>query len=210
MAMGERTPLALIDPPASGRMAVGEALTNHAAAAVGDLGNVKLSANWMAAAGDPGEDAALYDTVRAVALELCPALGISIPVGKDSLSMRTTWREGDDDKAVTAPVSLIVTAFARIEDARRVLTPQLRLDTGETLLLLLDLATGAIAWRLGAGASLRAAWQRRPRSRRCGWFRPVLQRMRPCTRKEAARVSRSPDGGCSLHSLRWRCRAAGW
>jgi phosphoribosylformylglycinamidine synthase len=99
MAMGERTPLALIDPPASGRMAVGEALTNLAAAAVGDLGNVKLSANWMAAAGHAGEDAALYDTVRAVALELCPALGISIPVGKDSLSMRTTWREGDDDKA---------------------------------------------------------------------------------------------------------------
>ena len=142
MAMGERTPLALIDPPASGRMAVGEALTNLAAAAVGDLGNVKLSANWMAAAGHPGEDAALYDTVRAVALELCPALGISIPVGKDSLSMRTTWRDGDVDKAVTAPVSLIVTAFARTEDARRVLTPQLRLDTGETLLLLVDLANG--------------------------------------------------------------------
>ena len=150
MAMGERTPLALIDPPASGRMAVGEALTNLAAAAVGDLGNVKLSANWMAAAGHPGEDAALYDTVRAVALELCPALGISIPVGKDSLSMRTTWREGDDDKAVTAPVSLIVTAFARIDDARRVLTPQLRLDTGETLLLLVDLANGRN--RLGGSA----------------------------------------------------------
>ena len=142
MALGERTPLALIDAPASGRMAVGEALTNLAAAAVGDLGNVKLSANWMAAAGHLGEDAALYDTVRAVALELCPALGISIPVGKDSLSMRTTWRDGDVDKAVTAPVSLIVTAFARIEDARRVLTPQLQLDRGETLLLLVDLANG--------------------------------------------------------------------
>ncbi len=95
MAMGERSPLALINPAASGRMAVGEALTNLAAAAVGELRDVKLSANWMAAAGHAGEDAALYDTVRAVAMELCPALGISIPVGKDSLSMRTTWQEGD-------------------------------------------------------------------------------------------------------------------
>ena len=142
MAMGERSPLALIDAPASGRMAVGEALTNLAAAAVGALGDVKLSANWMAAAGHPGEDAALYDTVRAVALELCPALGIGIPVGKDSLSMRTTWSEGDADKAVTAPVSLIVTAFARIGDARQVSTPQLRLDRGDTILLLVDLGNG--------------------------------------------------------------------
>ena len=93
MAMGERTPLALIDAPASGRMAVGEALTNIAAACIGDIGNVKLSANWMAAAGHPGEDAALYDTVRAVALELCPALGISIPVGKDSMSMKVSWED---------------------------------------------------------------------------------------------------------------------
>ncbi len=142
IAIGERTPLALIDAPVSGRMAVGEALTNLAAAAVGKLGDVKLSANWMAAAGHPGEDAALYDTVRAVALELCPALGISIPVGKDSLSMRTTWREGSTEKAVTAPVSLIVTAFARIGDARRVSTPQLQLDRGDTILLLLDLGNG--------------------------------------------------------------------
>ncbi len=93
MAIGERTPLALIDAPASGRMAVGEAITNLAAARIARLADVKLSANWMAAAGHPGEDAALYDTVRAVALELCPALGIAIPVGKDSLSMRTTWRD---------------------------------------------------------------------------------------------------------------------
>jgi phosphoribosylformylglycinamidine synthase len=142
MAMGERSPLALINPAASGRMAVGEALTNLVAAAVGPLGEVKLSANWMAAAGHAGEDAALFDTVRAVAIDLCPALGLSIPVGKDSLSMRTTWQEGDAKKAVTAPVSLIVTAFARVEDARRVLTPQLQLDGDDTLLLLVDLGNG--------------------------------------------------------------------
>jgi phosphoribosylformylglycinamidine synthase len=141
MAMGERTPLALIDPAASGRMAVGEALTNLAAAGV-ELGAVKLSANWMAAASHPGEDAALYDTVHAVALELCPALGISIPVGKDSLSMRTGWREDGVEKSVTAPVSLIVSAFAPVTDARRVLTPQLALDRGETLLMLVDLGDG--------------------------------------------------------------------
>jgi len=142
MAMGERTPLALIDAPASGRMAIAEALTNLAAAGIERLSDVKLSANWMAAAGHPGEDAALYDTVHAVAMELCPALGVSIPVGKDSMSMRTAWREGDIDKAVTAPVSLIVSAFARVADARRVLTPQLRLDRGDTVLLLVDLGDG--------------------------------------------------------------------
>ena len=128
MAMGERTPLALIDAPASGRMAVGEAITNLAAAGIARLGDVKLSANWMAPAGHPGEDAALYDTVRAVAIEICSALGLSIPVGKDSMSMRTTWRDDGVDKAVTAPVSLIVSAFAPVADARRALTPQLRLD----------------------------------------------------------------------------------
>jgi phosphoribosylformylglycinamidine synthase len=142
MAMGERTPLALIDAPASGRMAIGEAITNLAAAGIGDCHEVKLSANWMAAAGHAGEDAALYDTVRAVALELCPALGVSIPVGKDSLSMRTAWREGDADRAVTAPVSLIISAFARVDDVRRMLTPQLHLDRGETVLLLVDLGDG--------------------------------------------------------------------
>ena len=141
MAIGERTPLALIDAPASGRMAIGEALTNIAAAAIGRLRDVKLSANWMAPAGHPGEDAALYDTVRAVALELCPALGVSIPVGKDSMSMRTAWREGDVDKAVTAPVSLVVSAFASIADARRILTPQLRPDLA-SVLLLVDLGNG--------------------------------------------------------------------
>jgi len=142
MAMGERTPIASIDAPASGRMAIAEALTNLAAAGIGRLSDIKLSANWMAAAGHPGEDAALYDTVHAVAMELCPALGISIPVGKDSMSMRTSWRDGGIDKAVTAPVSLIVTAFSRVADARRVLTPELRLDREQTMLLLVDIGDG--------------------------------------------------------------------
>ena len=126
MAIGERTPLALIDAAASGRMAVAEAITNIAAVGIARLSDIKLSANWMAPAGHPGEDAALYDVVRAVAMELCPALGIGIPVGKDSMSMRTTWRDDGRDKAVTAPVSLIVTAFAPVPDVRRALTPLLR------------------------------------------------------------------------------------
>src|SRR4029077_10494172 len=137
-AIGERAPLALIDGPASGRMAVGEALTNLAAARVGALDRVKLSANWMAAAGSPGEDAALFDTVRAVALDLCPALGVAIPVGKDSLSMRTAW----DGKEVVAPLSLTVSAFAAVQDARATWTPRLRPDAGETELLLIDLGGG--------------------------------------------------------------------
>jgi phosphoribosylformylglycinamidine synthase len=141
-AIGERAPLALIDGPASGRMAVGEALTNLAAACPGPLERVKLSANWMAAAGAPGEDAALYDTVRAVALELCPALGVAIPVGKDSLSMRTAWQEGGVAKEVIAPLSLVVTAFAAVPDARAALTPRLRTDAGDTELLLVDLGGG--------------------------------------------------------------------
>src|SRR5438309_6437861 len=138
MGIGERTPLALLDAPASGRMAVGEAITNIAAARIGALSQVKLSANWMAAAGYPGEDAALYDTVRAVALELCPALGVSIPVGKDSLSMQTSW----DGKQVVAPLSLIVSAFAPVEDARSTLTPELCTDAGDTELILIDLGRG--------------------------------------------------------------------
>jgi phosphoribosylformylglycinamidine synthase len=141
-AVGERTPLALIDGPASGRMAVGEALTNLAAACAGPLDRVKLSANWMAAAGAPGEDAALYDTVRAVALELSPALGVAIPVGKDSLSMRTAWQEGGVAKEVIAPLSLVVTAFSAVQDARATLTPRLRTDAGDTELLLIDLGGG--------------------------------------------------------------------
>jgi phosphoribosylformylglycinamidine synthase len=150
MAMGERTPLAVIDAAASGRMAVGEAITNILAAPINDISDIKLSANWMAACGQPGQDAALFDTVRAVGMELCPALGISIPVGKDSLSMRTTWKDGDDAKSIMSPVSLIVTAFAPVADVRRSLTPQLQTDQGETALILIDLGRGKN--RMGASA----------------------------------------------------------
>lgn len=144
MAMGERTPLAVIDAPASGRMAVGEAITNIAAAPVASLSQIKLSANWMAACGVAGEDARLFDTVKAVGMELCPALGISIPVGKDSLSMRTQWRDGEQPKEVVSPVSLIVSAFAPLDDVRRHLTPQLRnaADAGDTTLIAVDLGRG--------------------------------------------------------------------
>ncbi len=150
MAMGERTPLALVDAPASGRMAVGEAVTNIMAAPVEHLGKVKLSANWMAAAGHPGEDAKLYDTVQAVGMELCPALGIAIPVGKDSMSMKTVWEADGERREMTAPLSLIVSAFAPVEDVRRVLTPQLRTDLGDTDLILVDLGGGRN--RLGGSA----------------------------------------------------------
>ena len=143
MAMGERTPLALINAPASGRMAIGEAITNIAAARIGDIKDIKLSANWMSAAGHPGEDEKLYRTVEAVGMELCPQLGITIPVGKDSMSMRTTWADKGEDKAVTAPMSLIITAFSPVLDVRKTVTPQLRTDCGETSLLLLDLGAGA-------------------------------------------------------------------
>ncbi|WP_426993741.1 phosphoribosylformylglycinamidine synthase [Methylomonas sp. CM2] len=140
MAMGERTPLALIDGPASGRMAIGEALTNLAAARIANLSDVKLSANWMAACGSPGEDAALFDTVRAVGMELCPELGIAIPVGKDSLSMKTVWHDGQTDNSMTAPLSLIITAFAPVTDIRTTLTPELKAE--DSVLLLIDLGFG--------------------------------------------------------------------
>ncbi|MCC5856740.1 MAG: phosphoribosylformylglycinamidine synthase [Ectothiorhodospiraceae bacterium] len=142
MAMGERPQLALLSGPASGRMAVTEALTNLAAAPVGSLRKVNLSANWMAPAGHPGEDARLYETVHAVGMELCPALGVAIPVGKDSMSMKTVWQEQGEERAVTSPVSLVVSAFATVEDARRTLTPELRRDAGDTRLLLIDLGRG--------------------------------------------------------------------
>ena len=142
MAMGERTPLASIDAPASGRMAVAEAITNLLAAPI-ELQRVKLSANWMAACGEPGEDAALYETVKAVGMELCPALGISIPVGKDSLSMRTQWQADGQTRKVTSPVSLIISAFASIDDVRGTLTPQLDNHTADTSLLLIDLGRGS-------------------------------------------------------------------
>ncbi|MCI0571670.1 MAG: phosphoribosylformylglycinamidine synthase [Myxococcaceae bacterium] len=142
MAMGERTPLALIDAAASARMAVAEAVTNIAAARIDRLSDVKLSANWMAAAGSPGEDANLYAAVHAVGMELCPQLGLTIPVGKDSMSMRTVWEEKGAKKAVTAPLSLIVSAFAPVLDVRRTLTPQLREPGTDTRLLFVDLAGG--------------------------------------------------------------------
>ncbi len=148
-SIGERTPLAVIDAPASGRMAVGEAITNIAAARIGRLDEVKLSANWMAAAGTPGDDADLYDTVRAVALDLCPRLGVSIPVGKDSMSMRTAWEEGGRPNEVVSPISLIVSAFAPCLDARATLTPQLLADE-HTVLVLADLGEGRC--RLGGSA----------------------------------------------------------
>ena len=137
-AMGERTPLAVLDAPASGRMAIGEALTNLAAADIGDLGKVKLSANWMAPCGVPGEDARLFDTVAAVS-DLCKAIGVSIPVGKDSLSMRTAWEDQGVKKQVISPLSLVITSFAAVDDVRKTKTPQLATDQGETELLLLDL-----------------------------------------------------------------------
>jgi phosphoribosylformylglycinamidine synthase len=148
MSMGERTPAALLDGPAAGRMAVGEAITNIAATRIGQLRDVKLSANWMCAAGHPGEDEKLFDTVRAVGMELCPALGITIPVGKDSMSMRTSWQEDGQAKSVTAPMSLVISAFAPVLDVCQTATPQLRTDAGDTELLLLDLGGGRN--RLGA------------------------------------------------------------
>jgi phosphoribosylformylglycinamidine synthase len=148
-AIGERTPIAVINGPASGRMSIGEAITNIAAARIAKIGDIKLSANWMAAAGHHGEDAALFDTVQAVGMELCPALGISIPVGKDSMSMKTTWKDGDESKAVTAPLSLIVSAFTPTPDVRKTLTPQLANDA-DTVILLIDLGLGKN--RLGGSA----------------------------------------------------------
>lgn len=145
MAIGERTPVAVNNAAASARLAVGEALTNLAAAQIGDLGRVNLSANWMAAPAVPGDAADLYAAVQAVGMELCPALGITIPVGKDSMSMSTVWQDGGSgekkQKRITAPISLIVSAFAPVADIRLSLTPQLaQLD--ESVLLLIDLGRG--------------------------------------------------------------------
>ncbi len=141
MAMGERTPLAVLNAPASARMAVAEAITNIAAASIASIADIKLSANWMAAVDVPGEDAALFDAVHAVGMEMCPALGVSIPVGKDSMSMRTGWKDGDKNKSVHAPVSLIVTAYCNVTDVKKTLTPLLKIDH-DTVLLLVDVARG--------------------------------------------------------------------
>ncbi len=157
MAIGERTPLAVTNAPASGRVAVAEAITNIAAAPIEDLGKVRLSANWMAAAGHPGEDANLFDTVRAVGHELCRELGVAIPVGKDSMSLSARWQEGDADYKVVAPVSLIVSAFAPVSDVTRHLTPALRRCDEASYLLLFDLGGGRN--RLG-GSCLLQCYQR--------------------------------------------------
>ncbi|WP_026970386.1 phosphoribosylformylglycinamidine synthase [Aliagarivorans marinus] len=151
MSMGERTPAALINHAASARLAVAEALTNIAGTNIGELNRIKLSANWMSPAGHPGEDVGLYDAVKAVGEELCPALDLTIPVGKDSMSMKTAWQEEDgEEKSVTSPLSLIITAFARVEDVRKTVTPQLRKDKGDSDLILIDLGNGKT--RLGASA----------------------------------------------------------
>ncbi|KAI9104774.1 phosphoribosylformylglycinamidine synthase [Phlyctochytrium arcticum] len=144
MAMGERTPLALLNPAASARMAVAESLTNLAAADVGNLATVRLSANWMSAASHPGEGSALYEAVQAVGLDICPKLGLTVPVGKDSMSMKTQWRDPatGEAKAVTAPLSLIITAYGPVDDARQTFTPELVTSEGASVLLLIDLGCG--------------------------------------------------------------------
>jgi phosphoribosylformylglycinamidine synthase len=150
MAMGERTPLAVLDAAASGRVAVAESITNLASTHIGDISKIRLSANWMAAAGHPGEDYNLYRTVETVGMELCPALGIAIPVGKDSMSMKTSWKKDNQKQEVVSPLSLIVTGFAPVKDIRNTVTPQLRTDKGDTDLILIDLGNGQN--RLGGSA----------------------------------------------------------
>ncbi|WP_394210918.1 phosphoribosylformylglycinamidine synthase [Enterovibrio calviensis] len=150
MSMGERTPVALLDFAASARLAVAEALTNIACADIGDLKRINLSANWMAAAGHPGEDAGLYEAVKAIGEELCPALDLTIPVGKDSMSMKTRWEQDGEQKENTSPLSLVITAFGRVNDVRKTVTPQLRTDKGDSALVLVDLGQGQN--RLGATA----------------------------------------------------------
>jgi phosphoribosylformylglycinamidine synthase len=154
MAIGERTPLAVIDAAASARMAVAEAITNIAGTSIAKLSDVKLSANWMAAANEPGQDEALYDAVRAVGMELCPVLGLTIPVGKDSMSMRTAWTEKGEAKKVVSPLSLVISAFAPVEDVRRTLTPQM--PQKECALLSIDL--GPTMGRLGGSVLAQAFW----------------------------------------------------
>jgi phosphoribosylformylglycinamidine synthase len=150
MSIGEKTPLAILNAPASGRMAIGEALTNMVSAYVGDLSRTVLSANWMAAAGHEGEDARLYDTVKTVGMEICPQLGITIPVGKDSLSMKSSWQDETGSQSVTAPLSLIISAFAPVLDVRKTLTPEIKICDQGSALLLIDLGQGRN--RLGASA----------------------------------------------------------
>ena len=190
MAMGERAPVALLDAAASARLAVGEAITNIASAPIARLSDIKLSANWMAAAGHPGEDARLFDAVRAVGVELCPALGIAIPVGKDSMSMRTTWQDGGQARSVTAPLSLIVSAFAPVTDVRRALTPELprRRRRDER----------AAAGRSGARARIASAGRRWPRSTASSATCPPIWTTRRCC------------GRSSPPSRSWRQAARCW
>ena len=148
MSMGEKPTVALFDAPASGRMCVGEAITNIAAVNIGDIGNIKLSANWMAACGNEGEDEKLYRTVEAVS-KACQALDLSIPVGKDSLSMKTVWQDGEEKKSVVSPLSLIISAFAPVEDVRKTVTPELK-NVEDSVLLLVDLGNGKA--RMGGSA----------------------------------------------------------
>mgnify|MGYP001816926482 CR=1 FL=1 len=150
MSMGERTPLAVIDGPASGRMAIAEAITNIASAAIDDISDIRMSANWMAAAGEPGQDGALFDTVQTVGMDVCPELGIAIPVGKDSLSMKTVWNDESGERRMRAPVSLIISAFAPVSDVSKSLTPQINTSCGDSHLLLIDLGNGRN--RLGGSA----------------------------------------------------------
>jgi len=142
MSLGERTPVALLNFGASARLAVAESLTNIAGTDIGDLNRIKLSANWMSPAGHPGEDAGLYEAVKAIGEELCPALGLTIPVGKDSMSMKTKWEDNGEQKAITSPMSLIITAFGVVEDIRKTVTPELRTDQGETRIVAIDLSKG--------------------------------------------------------------------
>jgi len=142
MSLGERTPVALLNFGASARLAVAESLTNIAGTDIGDLNHIKLSANWMSPAGHPGEDAGLYEAVKAIGEELCPALGLTIPVGKDSMSMKTKWEEAGEQKSVTSPMSLIITAFGVVEDIRKTVTPELRIDQGDTRIVAIDLSKG--------------------------------------------------------------------
>ncbi len=150
MSIGERTPAAILHHAASARMAVGEAITNVAAAKINKLNDIKLSANWMAAAGHPGEDAGMYDAVKAIGMELCAELELTIPVGKDSMSMKTVWEQDGETRAVTSPLSLVISAFAPVSDVRKTLTPQLRTDKGDSDLILIDLGKGNN--RIGATA----------------------------------------------------------
>lgn len=210
MAMGERINGAPLHAAASGRMAITEALTNIAGADIGDIGRIKLSANWMCACGEAGQDAALYDTVQAVGMEFCPALGVSIPVGKDSLSMRTRWTDHEGtEQCVSAPVSLIVSAFAPVRDARRAVTPQLQ-PVEESVLFLADLGEGRN--RLGGSALAQVYAQlgddppdmEQPR-RLAAFFRAIQQLL--TDRKILAYHDRS-DGGL-LATVAEMCFAGG-